>query len=113
MKNLFGETIKPEQSYSIEDFREFWLLYPKKTTKQEVLIWWKKNVPRKYGANMLMKALKKQIESKKALKQAEEFAPAWPDAIRWLKKGRFTDEIKPPKKIKRKFDQEKYEENFE
>jgi len=77
-------------------FLQFWKIYPKKNcSKKSAFSEWEK--ARKNSTlpdiTVLLEALNKQIAHKKALLEAGQFCPEWPDAERWIKKSRWEDEM--------------------
>jgi len=76
-----------------KDFDKFWLLYPIKREKKDVLVLWKKmlksnKLPK---VDILITAIQNQTEWRK--NASGEFRPDWKYPIRWLKKQCWEDEI--------------------
>ncbi|MCE3234041.1 MAG: hypothetical protein K0Q50_221 [Vampirovibrio sp.] len=74
-----------------EGFQQFWNEYPKKTTKKESSDYWRKN---KLDAKLpeILNGLAAWKTSSQWVKDAGQYVP---DAIRFLKKERWMDEVPP------------------
>jgi len=76
-------------------FSGFWERYPKKVGRKETLAAWQKLKPADALVARIMAALETQIKWREQKKAAGEFAPAWKDPVRWLKKEAWADELDP------------------
>ena len=87
------DTKKNNALFCQKDFDKFWLLYPIKREKKDVLVLWKKmlksnKLPK---VDILITAIQNQTEWRK--NASGEFRPDWKYPIRWLKKQCWEDEI--------------------
>ena len=87
------DTKKNNALFCQKDFDKFWLLYPIKREKKDVLVLWKKmlksnKLPK---VDILITAIQNQTEWRK--NTTGEFRPDWKYPIRWLKKQCWEDEI--------------------
>ena len=87
------DTKKNNALFWQKDFDKFWLLYPIKREKKDVLVLWKKmlksnKLPK---VDILITAIQNQTEWRK--NTTGEFRPDWKYPIRWLKKQCWEDEI--------------------
>jgi len=87
------DTKKNNALFCQKDFDKFWLLYPIKREKKDVIILWKKmlksnKLPK---VDILITAIQNQTEWRK--NTTGEFRPDWKYPIRWLKKQCWEDEI--------------------
>ena len=71
-------------------FLSFWKEYPKKIGKPNAFREWNKIKP---DLEIVLSALKVQIEYKESLILENKFCPEWPDPERWIKNQRWLDEI--------------------
>jgi hypothetical protein len=76
------------------DFSLFWQLYPIKKEKPKALKEWQKLKP---NLEIILSALKTQIEHKKKSDLKNKFCPEFPYPERWLRNRRWEDEIEPTK----------------
>jgi hypothetical protein len=76
-------------------FLSFWNQYPKKFGKPNAFREWNKIKP---DIELVVPALKAQIEFKERLLAENKFCPEWPDPERWIKNRRWEDELQdgPP-----------------
>jgi uncharacterized protein YdaU (DUF1376 family) len=91
------DKLPPTPKGESEGFKKFWDLYPKKTTKQECIEYWRKakldnNLPE------ILKGLDAWKKNDQWTKDEGKFIP---DPIRWLKKARWTDEITQTSQVKK------------
>ena len=87
------DTKKNNALFCQKDFDKFWLLYPIKREKKDVIVLWKKmlksnKLPK---VDILITAIQNQTEWRK--NASGEFRPDWKYPIRWLKKQCWEDEI--------------------
>ena len=87
------DTKKNNALFCQKDFDKFWLLYPIKREKKDVIVLWKKmlksnKLPK---VDILITAIQNQTEWRK--NTTGEFRPDWKYPIRWLKKQCWEDEI--------------------
>lgn len=75
-----------------EEFKEFWLAYPRKAGKKEALRAWEKakDLP---SLEVILAALEQQRQSEQWTKDGGKFIP-YPET--WLNKGRWLDQPMPP-----------------
>jgi uncharacterized protein YdaU (DUF1376 family) len=71
-------------------FLSFWKEYPKKVGKPNAFREWNKIKPE---LEVVIPALKSQIEQKQRLLAENKFCAEWPDPERWIKNKRWEDEI--------------------
>jgi hypothetical protein len=77
-------------------FFDFYSTYPNKVSKQEAQKSWDKLVDKDLDLEMVISALREQIDKKAALRDAGEFVASWPHPSTWLNQVRWTDEIAEP-----------------
>jgi len=72
------------------DFEEFWKVYPKKVAKAEAFRQWKLCAKARPPLEQIVAAVVRQAQSPKWREEGGQFIP---DPERWLKKGRWEDEV--------------------
>jgi len=81
-----------------DSFNEFWKAYPerngKKVGKAEAFKEWQIINPDESLITEIHSALRKQKQNFKYIKETGDFVAEFPDACRWLKRKRWTDEVK-------------------
>ena len=77
---------------SIKDFNLFWDAYPNKKDQTEAFKRWKKLNGTRPSIEIIVEAIKKQIEWRE--KANGEFRPEWKNPATWLNKGSWDDELK-------------------
>lgn len=75
-----------------DDFLIFWKAYPEKVEKQYALKCWKKLNGTRPSIEILLEAIRKQIEWRNDANG--EFRPEWKNPATWLNKGCWDDELK-------------------
>jgi phage replication O-like protein O len=88
-ETLTKETI--QKKYNGE-FLQFWNAYPNKKEKPETFKRWKKLNGTRPPIEIILEAIKKQIEWRKNANG--EFRPEWKNPATWLNKGCWDDELK-------------------
>jgi len=85
-----SSTTKKKNIAPSAGFDLFWSLYPVHREKKKAVIAWNKLHAENGTVEMILSALKNQIEWRKT---AKGFIPEWPYPERWIKNERWTDEI--------------------
>jgi phage replication O-like protein O len=85
-------TSKEKKEIYPQDFLNFYEAYPKKADKAFAFKTWQKVRGRLPPLQMLLGAIRKQIEWRKSA-GAGEFRPEWKNPASWLNKGSWDDEI--------------------
>jgi hypothetical protein len=73
--------------------KDFWPAYPQKKSKEDAVRAWVKLNPDDELITVMIKAIENQVKEKKALKDAKQFCPEWPNPATWLNNRRWMDEI--------------------